>query len=84
MSKITKDQLLEGFQNAYDSQWRPSLIEISDVKIKKATNEEVISWIFVNSVPKKDNKEKRKNFYYKVVSVFDCKTGLWTSSSYQF
>ena len=51
MSKITKDQLLEGFQNAYDSQLRPSLIEISDVKIKKATNEEVISWIFVNSVP---------------------------------
>lgn len=58
------------------------MIDIRDVNINKATDEEIITWRFVNNVPMKDNKDKRINIYFSVVSVFDRKSGLWTSSTY--
>jgi hypothetical protein len=53
------------------------------VSIDQATDEETISWKFVNNVPMKDNKNKRVNLYFKVDSVFDRKSGLWTRSNYE-
>ena len=43
------------------------------MSIDQATDEETISWKFVNNVPMKDNKNKRVNLYFKVDSVFDRK-----------